>query len=109
MVLVGIGLIVFGDDIEDGAGVFLIGAAVLVALLNVFMQIGNRSDADRDREEAARDHFERTVAGPTSARRRYVLTVIPLARRGSRSARDGSGPRASRTAACRPPRGPGRS
>ena len=56
MVLVGIGLIVFGGDIEDGAGVFLIGAAVLVALLNAFMQLGNRSAGTSSA----------TVTGPTS-------------------------------------------
>jgi hypothetical protein len=57
MVLVGAGLIALGGDIEDGAGVFLIGAAALVALFNVFIQLGNRSAADRDREEAARRYF----------------------------------------------------
>ncbi len=69
MVLVGVGLIVFGGDIEAGAGVFLIGAAVLVALLNAFMQLGNRSAADREREEAARRHFERHGRWPDERRR----------------------------------------
>jgi hypothetical protein len=69
MVLVGIGLIVFGGDIEAGAGVFLIGSAVLVALLNAFMQLGNRSAADRDREEAARRYFERHGHWPDERRR----------------------------------------
>jgi hypothetical protein len=69
MVLVGIGLIVLGGDIEDGAGVFLIGAAALVALLNAFMQLGNRSAADRDREEAARRYFERHGRWPDERRR----------------------------------------
>ena len=57
MVLAGVGLILFGDEIAAGAGVFTIGAAGLVALFNVFLQMGNRSHADRAREEAARDHY----------------------------------------------------
>ena len=69
MVLVGIGLIVFGGDIEDGADQEHPGAAVLVALLNAFMQLGNRSAADRDREEAARRYFERHGHWPDERRR----------------------------------------
>jgi hypothetical protein len=71
MVLVGAGLIALGPgDVEDGAGVFLIGAAALVALFNVFIQLGNRSGADREREEAARRYFGEHGHWPDERRRR---------------------------------------
>ena len=61
----GVVLLVTGDgENEQGAGVALIGCAVMVALLNVFLRIGVADQRDRDREDAAREHFGRTGRWP---------------------------------------------
>jgi hypothetical protein len=52
-------LLLVGGDNESGAGVALIGCAVMVVLLNLFLRLGVRDAADREREEAAREHFDR--------------------------------------------------
>ena len=49
---------------EQGAGVALIGCALVVLLFNVFLRISWRDAGDRDREEAAREHFDRTGRWP---------------------------------------------
>jgi hypothetical protein len=61
----GVVLLVTGEGENDqGAGIALIGCALLVLLFNVFLRIGLSSSGDRDREEAAREHFDRTGRWP---------------------------------------------
>jgi hypothetical protein len=61
----GVVLLVTGaGENEQGAGVALIGCAVMVVLLNVFIRIGVRDQRDRDREDEAREHFGRTGRWP---------------------------------------------
>ena len=48
----------------QGAGVALIGCAVMVVLFNVFLRIGWRDERDREREEEAREHLARTGRWP---------------------------------------------
>jgi hypothetical protein len=55
----GVVLMLVGGDNESGAGVALIGCAVMVVLLNLFLRLGVRDTADREREEAAREYFDR--------------------------------------------------
>jgi len=55
----GVVLLLIGGDNESGAGVALIGCAVIVVLLNLFLRLGVRDTADREREEAAREYFDR--------------------------------------------------
>jgi hypothetical protein len=58
--LVGLGLMILGeDDAVLGAGVVLVGVALLVALSNALMRLAIRSQADRDREAWARRYFDR--------------------------------------------------
>jgi hypothetical protein len=52
--VVGVILVVVGGEIAQGAGVFLIGSAVLGALANAYMRLGLHSNADREREEERR-------------------------------------------------------
>jgi hypothetical protein len=59
IVAAGVVLMIVGDDNEAGAGVALIGCAVVVVLLNLFLRIGVSDTADREREEAAREYFGR--------------------------------------------------
>lgn len=47
------------SDETVGMGVGLAMAALIVFLLNAFMRAGIHSQRDRDREEEARDHFDR--------------------------------------------------
>lgn len=51
-------LLVGGGENEAGAGVALIGCAVVVVMFNLFLRLGVRDAADRDREEAAREYFD---------------------------------------------------
>ena len=61
----GVVLLVTGaGENEQGAGVALIGCAVMVVLFNVFIRIGVRDQRDRDREDDAREHFGRTGHWP---------------------------------------------
>jgi ABC-type transport system involved in cytochrome bd biosynthesis fused ATPase/permease subunit len=55
---VGVALIVLGDEIAQGAGVFLIGVAGLVVLANAFVRLSLQSERDREREEARRAYFD---------------------------------------------------
>jgi hypothetical protein len=61
---VGVALIVLGDDTARGAGIVLIGVAVLVSLLNSFFRLSARGEEDRRREAEAREHFGRTGRWP---------------------------------------------
>ena len=60
----GVLLVTGAGENEQGAGVALIGCAVMVLLLNVFLRIGVRDQRDRDREAEAREHFGRTGEWP---------------------------------------------
>ena len=61
----GVVLIVYGaGENEQGAGVALIGCAVMVVLFNLFLRLGWRDQRDREREEEAREHFDRTGDWP---------------------------------------------
>jgi hypothetical protein len=57
-------LIVGKTENEQGAGVALIGVALAVMLLNLALRLGVSSTQDREREEAAREHFDRTGHWP---------------------------------------------
>lgn len=50
--VVGIVLVITGGDSARGAGIVLIGVALLVVLANIFIRLGLLSE--RDREEEAR-------------------------------------------------------
>ncbi len=56
--VVGVILVILGGEIAQGAGIFLIGSAVLGALANAYMRLGLQSNADREREEARRQFLE---------------------------------------------------
>ncbi len=61
----GVVLLIVGDSENDqGAGVALIGVALVVMLLNLFLRLSASSTSDREREEAAREHFDRTGRWP---------------------------------------------
>ena len=61
----GVVLLVTGDGENDqGAGVALIGCALIVLLFNAFLRLGARDHLDRDREDEAREHFGRTGHWP---------------------------------------------
>ena len=61
----GVVLLVAGDgENEQGAGVALIGCAVVVVMFNVFLRLSSHSMRDRDREDEAREHFGRTGRWP---------------------------------------------
>jgi hypothetical protein len=47
-----------------GAGVVLIGSAFIVLLLNVLFRVSLASNRDREREERAREAFERSGRWP---------------------------------------------
>lgn len=52
-------LLVVGNEFAMGAGIVLLGVAVLVLLFNGLARLAASSQDDRDREEAARQYFER--------------------------------------------------
>jgi hypothetical protein len=60
----GVLLITGDDENSQGAGVALIGCAVLVVMFNLFLRLGWRDQRDREREELAREHFDRTGRWP---------------------------------------------
>jgi hypothetical protein len=61
----GIVLIVAGEtENEQGAGVALVGVALVVMLFNLFLRLGASSTRDREREEAAREEYDRTGHWP---------------------------------------------
>ena len=72
--VVGIVLIVLGhgslsdkstsDAVDSGAGVALVIAAIIVWMINWMYRLSLRSNEDREQEEAARRHFDRTGRWP---------------------------------------------
>jgi hypothetical protein len=60
-----VGLIVgHGSTSAAGAGVVLIGVALMVILINWLYRLSIASNRDREREEEAREHFDRTGRWP---------------------------------------------
>lgn len=59
LVVAGIVLLLHGGDTEAGAGVVTIGAALMIALFNALLRGSMASTKDREREERARDHYDR--------------------------------------------------
>ena len=57
-------LLVGTGENAQGAGIALIGCAVLVVMANLFLRLGIRDQRDREREEEAREHFDRTGRWP---------------------------------------------
>jgi hypothetical protein len=57
MLLAGVVLLFVPDEFANGAGVVLIGSAVLVALANGLLRFSVAEMEDRDREQAARDFY----------------------------------------------------
>jgi hypothetical protein len=51
----GVALIIFGGDSGQGAGVVLVGVALVVVLLNGFMQLSLQSEREREQEERYRE------------------------------------------------------
>jgi len=64
LVAAGVAVVLSGWRYGDGLAVVLIGGAAAVALLGWFFRIGIEGDRERDREEDARRHFERTGRWP---------------------------------------------
>jgi len=61
----GVVYLIIGDsENEQGAGIALIGVALVVMLLNLALRLGISSTRDREREEAAREEFDRTGRWP---------------------------------------------
>ena len=52
--VVGVVLVITGGDSARGAGIVLIGVALLVVLANLFIRLGLLSERDREEEEARR-------------------------------------------------------
>jgi len=57
MVLLGLGLIVFGGDSAVAAGVVIAGCAALVWLASALVRFSIGEQVDRDREQSARDFY----------------------------------------------------
>lgn len=57
LALVVIGLVI-AATVQQGVGEAIVGAAVCVAIGTQLLRFGFRSDADRDREEAARAYLD---------------------------------------------------
>ena len=53
--LAGVLLVVLGGEVARGAGVVLIGSALLVVLANVLMRLGLQSEREREEEQRRRD------------------------------------------------------
>ena len=53
--LAGLLLIILGDETAQGAGIVLIGAALLVVLANVLLRLGLQSERERAEEQRRRD------------------------------------------------------
>ena len=51
----GVALLVVGGDSGQGAGVVLLGVALIVVLLNGFMQLSLQSEREREQEERYRE------------------------------------------------------
>ena len=57
MLVAGAVMIAVGDQYVVGAGVTIVGSAALVFLANALFRYSAGESRDRDREQAARDHY----------------------------------------------------
>ncbi|MDP9383778.1 MAG: hypothetical protein M3P50_00815 [Actinomycetota bacterium] len=57
MLVAGVVMIAVGDQYVVGAGVTIVGSAFLVVLANALFRYSAGELRDRDREQAARDHY----------------------------------------------------
>jgi predicted lipid-binding transport protein (Tim44 family) len=57
MLVLGIVLVLFGGENASGAGIVLIGSAVLVVLAGALLRFSMGETKDRDAEQAAREHY----------------------------------------------------
>jgi hypothetical protein len=66
LALVGVVAIIIGHGTTPvaGAGVVLIGVGLMVWMLNWLFRLGVESNRDREREEEAREYFDRTGRWP---------------------------------------------
>ena len=65
IVLSGILLAIIGNrESAYLGGALLVSAGISVALLSLLYRVGVNDDSDRGREEAAREHFDRTGQWP---------------------------------------------
>ena len=55
----GVIAIIVGSDAAAAAGVVLVGTAVMVWMLNWMFRLSLQSNRERDREEEAREYFDR--------------------------------------------------
>lgn len=62
--IVGVALLIVGNDSGRGAGVALLGVALIVALLNFFFVMSVKDTADREREENARTWYSEHYRWP---------------------------------------------
>ncbi len=62
--LAGVVLLLIGGDTAQGAGMVLVGVAVLVVLANAFIRLGLQSERDREREQSRRRAFSRRGRWP---------------------------------------------
>ncbi len=53
--LAGVVLLVVGEDAAQGAGVVLLGAALMVVLANLFLRLSLSSEREREEEERNRE------------------------------------------------------
>jgi hypothetical protein len=61
----GVVFLIAGEGENDqGAGIALIGVSLVVLLLNLALRLGVASTRDREAEEAAREHYDRTGRWP---------------------------------------------
>ena len=64
LVLAGFVMLAVGGTRRWDAWAMLVGAGLSVALLNLLFRLGVSGDRERQREEAAREHFGRTGRWP---------------------------------------------
>jgi hypothetical protein len=67
--IAGVVLLVVGGDAAQGAGIVLIGVALLTVLANAFMRLSLSSERDREAEEARRAAISPRDGGPRSRSR----------------------------------------
>ena len=66
LAVAGVALLVIGHGrtAVAGTGVVVLGVSLMVVLVSWLARLGLSSNADRDREEAAREYFDRTGHWP---------------------------------------------
>jgi hypothetical protein len=57
MALAGVVLLLVGGDFATGAGIVVLGSAVVLYGFSVFVRWSIREEGEREREEAARHHY----------------------------------------------------